>query len=88
MTVSLLKSDGTVWNSAIARGLARSATFLLAFRLDNFWFQAETNRAKDEVQLRRRLDSEDKIWPIGLAKEQLASVTEHGFHGIFVRVEL
>ena len=63
-------------------------SMLLAFIRFDLWFQSETHRMKDEVQLRRRLDSEDSVWPIALAKEQWAATTENGFHGIPYRVEL
>jgi hypothetical protein len=63
-------------------------SILLAFIRFDLWFQSETRRTKDEVQLRRRLDSEDSVWPIALAKEQWAAITKRGFHGIPFRVGL
>ena len=61
---------------------------LFAFIRFDFWFQSKTHRTKNEVELRCRLDSEDLIWPIALAKEQLAAITKHWFHGIPFRFEL
>ena len=58
----------------------------LAFIGFDLWFQSETHRTKDEVQLRRRSDSNDTTWFVALAKEQLAAVTEYGFHGISFRL--
>ena len=48
----------------------------------DFWFQTEAHRAEDEFQL-HRADSDDTIWFVALAEEQLALIAEHGLHGIY-----
>jgi hypothetical protein len=57
----------------------------LAFIRFDLWFQTEANRAKREIQF-HRADSDDTIWFVALAKEQLALVTEYGLHGISFRL--
>jgi hypothetical protein len=49
----------------------------LAFIGFDLWFHTEAHRAEDEVQLHRRFDSEDTVWFVALAKEQLALVTQY-----------
>ena len=49
--------------------------------MNNLWFHAEAHRAKDEFQL-HRADSEDAIWFVALAKEQLTLIADYGLHGI------
>src|SRR5258706_258497 len=51
-----------------------------AFICFNSWFQSETHRPKYKFQPRRRTDSEDTFWFVALAKEQVALITEYGFH--------
>jgi hypothetical protein len=46
----------------------------LAFIGFDLWLQAEAHRTKAETQLRRRANSDDTIWFVALAKEQLAFV--------------
>jgi hypothetical protein len=46
----------------------------------DLWFQSETDRAKRETEF-HRTNSDDSIWFVALAKEQLALVTHNGFHG-------
>src|SRR5436309_6965737 len=42
----------------------------------DFWFQTEAHRTKCNIQLRRS-DSDDSIWFVALAIEQLALVTDN-----------
>jgi hypothetical protein len=49
-------------------------------------FHSKTHRAKDKTQF-RRLDPE-AIRLVALAKEQLALITENGFHGTSFRLWL
>ena len=59
--------------------MANLDSMCFAFIGCNFWFHTEAHRTKSEIQL-RRLDSEDTIWFVALAKEQLALIAENGFH--------
>lgn len=52
--------------------------FLAFIRLD-LWLQPEAHGTKTELQLHRS-DSEDTIWFIALAEEQLTLITENGLH--------
>src|ERR1035437_2109766 len=54
---------------------------LLAFIFCDFWLQTETHRTKDENEF-RRANSEDLIWFVAPANEQLAAITDYRFHGI------
>ena len=45
----------------------------------DLWFRTKSDRAEDESQF-RRADSDDTIWFVALAKEQLALVAENGLH--------
>jgi hypothetical protein len=50
------------------------------------WFHAEPVRgAEHEIELRGWPDSNDTMWFVALAKEQLALITENGLHGISFR---
>jgi hypothetical protein len=57
---------------------------LLAFIRFDLWFQTEAHRAKREIQF-HRADSDDTIWFVALAKEQLALIAENGLHGASFR---
>jgi hypothetical protein len=56
----------------------------ILFFLDYSRFQTEAHRAKYKIQF-HRANSDDTIWFVALAKEQLTLVTEHWFHGISFR---
>src|SRR2546428_701840 len=51
----------------------------IAFIGCDFWFQTGAHRTKFKIQLRRS-DSDDSIWFVALAIEQLALVTDDGSH--------
>ena len=51
-------------------------------------FESETDRAEGEIQLHARFDSDYTIWFVALAKEQLALISENGFHGISFRLRV
>jgi len=55
-----------------------------AFIRCDFWFQTEAHRTKFKIQLRRS-DSDDPIWFVALAIEQLALVTDNRSHKISFR---
>jgi len=55
-----------------------------AFIRFDLWFQTETHRAKDKIQLRRS-DSDDTIQFVAPVKEQLALMAENRLHGISFR---
>ena len=59
----------------------RAGSIGLAFIGFDFWFQAEPCRSKDKVEF-HRTDSEGTIGFVTLAIEQLALVTDDGFHEI------
>jgi hypothetical protein len=46
------------------------------------WFNAETvDRAEHQVQLCRRSDSDEALWLVAAAKQQLALIAQNGFMG-------
>ena len=51
----------------------------------DFWFQSEAHGAEAKLHLRRRTDSDNTIWLIALAKEQLALIADNRFHVISFR---
>jgi len=50
----------------------------------NSWFHSEAHRAKYRIQF-HRADSDDTIWFVASAKEQLALVAKYWFHGFSFR---
>ena len=48
----------------------------------DFRFQSEAHGAEAKLQLRGRADSDNTIWFIALAKEQLALIADNRFHVI------
>src|SRR5947209_18210568 len=48
----------------------------------DFRFHSEAHRLEAEIQLRAGADSDDTIRFIALTKEQLALITDYGFHRI------
>ena len=53
----------------------------------DLWFRTKSDRAEDESQF-RRTDSDDTIWFVALAKEQLALVTDNRSHWFSFRLRL
>src|SRR3954466_7781187 len=54
---------------------------LLSYRTEtDSWFLSEAHRTKNEGHLYRRADSEDSLWFVALAKEQLALISDNRFH--------
>lgn len=51
----------------------------------NLRFHAKPHRPEAEAQL-SRADAKDAIWFVALPKEQLALITDDGFHGISFRL--
>jgi hypothetical protein len=66
---------------SVSVSVANLDSLCFAFIHCDLWFHSEAHRAKNEVQLRRWFDSDDTIWFVALAKEQLALVTDDWFHG-------
>jgi hypothetical protein len=55
----------------------------LAFMSFDLWLHSKSHRTKCDIQL-RRLDS-DTLWFVALTKEQLASISKNGLHGLSFR---
>src|SRR6266576_3719376 len=90
--MSMAKSLGSIqdrspWRQrdAISRTFRRAPiaanldSMLLAFIRFDLWFQTVAHRAKRETQF-HRAGSDDAIWFIALAKEQLALIAANGLH--------
>jgi hypothetical protein len=77
--------NATIRIVSVSVSVANVDSMGFAFMCCDLWFHSEAHRAKNEVQLRRRLDSDDTIWFVALAKEQLALMTDDWFHGISFR---